>query len=42
VAITQADNAGSVRVLEKLGLRFEKNVEELEGESALELYGIDF
>jgi ribosomal-protein-alanine N-acetyltransferase len=42
VAITQADNTGSIKVLEKLGLRFEKNVEEPEGEPALELYGIDF
>jgi ribosomal-protein-alanine N-acetyltransferase len=42
VAITQADNPGSIRVLEKLGLRFEENLEEPEGAAALALYGIDF
>ena len=40
VAITQADNLGSIRVLEKLGLRFEENIEEPEGEAALALYGV--
>jgi RimJ/RimL family protein N-acetyltransferase len=42
VAITQADNAGSIRVLEKLGLRFEKNLEEPEDEPALALYSVGF
>ena len=40
VATTQADNAGSIRVLEKLGLRFEKITEEPEDAPALELYAV--
>jgi len=42
VAITQADNAGSIRVLQKLGLRFERNAGAPEDEPTLELYAINF
>ena len=42
VAITQGDNAGSIRVLEKLGLHFEKNIEEPEDAPALALYAWNF
>jgi RimJ/RimL family protein N-acetyltransferase len=38
VAVTRADNDGSIRVLRKLGMRFEKTVRLTEGGPALELY----
>ncbi len=38
VGITQADNAGSIRTLEKLGLRFERRVRLPGEETLLQLY----
>jgi RimJ/RimL family protein N-acetyltransferase len=39
VAITAPDNTGSIRVLEKLGLRFERIIRLSESESELKLFG---
>ena len=39
VAITQADNVASIRVLEKLGLRFERTVRFGETSPEVQLYG---
>ena len=39
VAITSPDNIGSIRVLEKLGLRFERMIRLSENESELKLFG---
>jgi len=38
VAVTQADNAGSIRTLEKLGMRFERRVRLTEDDVELELF----
>lgn len=42
VGITVPDNIGSIKVLEKLGLRFEKMVKLSEDDIELKLYSIDF
>jgi RimJ/RimL family protein N-acetyltransferase len=42
VAVTSPDNHGSIRLLEKLGMRFEQMVRLSEGGPELELYGCDF
>lgn len=41
VAVTQPDNHGSIRTLEKLGLRFEKMVRLSDEEPALQLFTLD-
>ncbi len=41
LAITTPDNAGSIRVLEKIGLRFEKMISINEDEPELNLFGMD-
>ena len=40
VAVTQPDNVGSIKTLEKLGLTFERMVRFAEEEEAIRLYGI--
>lgn len=40
VAITQTDNVGSIKTLEKLGLTFERMVRFAEDEDEIRLYGI--
>ncbi len=42
VAVTNPDNHGSIRVLEKLGMRFERMVRLSEDGPELELHGCDF
>ena len=42
VGITDPDNKGSIKVLEKLGLKFEKMVKLSEDDIELKLYAIDF
>ena len=42
VGITNPDNDGSIRVLEKLGLKFEKMIKLSEDDIELKLYAIDF
>jgi RimJ/RimL family protein N-acetyltransferase len=42
VAITDPANAGSIRVLEKIGLRFEKMIRLSDDDIELKLFGIDF
>lgn len=42
VAITQADNAGSIRVLEKLGLQFERRIEWPDATEGVLLYSREF
>jgi RimJ/RimL family protein N-acetyltransferase len=42
VAITDPANAGSIRVLEKIGLRFEKMVRLSEDDIELKLFAVDF
>lgn len=42
VAITQPDNRGSIRLLEKLGMHYERMVRLSENEPKLELYGREF
>ena len=42
VAVTDPANKGSIRVLEKIGLRFERLIAFHEGEPESRLYGIDF
>lgn len=42
VAVTQADNAGSIRVLEKLGLRFERLIEWPGDAASIQLFARDF
>jgi RimJ/RimL family protein N-acetyltransferase len=39
VAITAPDNRGSIAVLEKIGLKFERMIQLAEGSAALNLYG---
>jgi len=39
VAITAPDNRGSIAVLEKIGLRFERLIRLAEGSAELNLYG---
>jgi len=39
VAITAPDNSGSIAVLEKIGLRFERMIQLAEGSEELNLYG---
>jgi RimJ/RimL family protein N-acetyltransferase len=39
VAITAPDNRGSIAVLEKIGLKFERTIQLAEGSAALNLYG---
>lgn len=41
VAITQPDNPGSIRILEKLGLRFERMVRMSDESAEIQLYGRD-
>ncbi|HMB21196.1 MAG TPA: GNAT family N-acetyltransferase, partial [Anaerolineales bacterium] len=42
VAITDPDNEGSIRVLEKIGLRFEKMVRLSQDDIELKLFAVDF
>jgi RimJ/RimL family protein N-acetyltransferase len=42
VAVTDPANKGSIRVLEKIGFRFERMIAFHEGEPESRLYGIDF
>jgi RimJ/RimL family protein N-acetyltransferase len=42
VAVTSPDNAGSIRVLEKLGLRYEKMIRLTPDAAEIKLFGIDF
>lgn len=42
VAITNIDNVSSIRLLEKLGLKFEKNIKFEKEEKELKLFSIDF
>ena len=42
VAITDPANEGSIRVLEKIGLRFEKMVRLSEDDIELKLFAVDF
>jgi RimJ/RimL family protein N-acetyltransferase len=42
VAVTDPTNKGSIRVLEKIGFRFERMIAFHEGEPESRLYGIDF
>ena len=42
VAITERVNKGSIRVLEKIGLRFERMIVFHEGEAESRLFGLDF
>jgi RimJ/RimL family protein N-acetyltransferase len=42
VAITDPANEGSIRVLEKIGLRFEKMVRLSEADIELKLFAVDF
>ena len=42
VGITTPDNHGSIRVLEKMGLRFEKMVKLSEDDMQLKLFALDF
>jgi len=42
IAITNPDNQGSIRVLEKIGLEFEKMIKLSEDDIELKLYAIDF
>ncbi|MGD0783008.1 MAG: GNAT family N-acetyltransferase [Candidatus Aminicenantales bacterium] len=42
VAITDRVNKGSIRVLEKTGLRFERMIAFHEGEPESRLFGLDF
>lgn len=42
VAITDPDNEGSIRVLEKIGLRFEKMVKLSQDDIELKLFAVDF
>jgi RimJ/RimL family protein N-acetyltransferase len=42
VAITSPDNYGSIKVLEKIGLKFERMIRMSEGESELKLFAHDF
>ncbi len=42
VAVTTPDNHGSIRVLEKLGMKFERTARLVEGGPELELYARDF
>jgi [ribosomal protein S5]-alanine N-acetyltransferase len=41
VAITIPDNKGSIRVLEKIGLKFEKMIKQPHDENELMLFGVD-
>lgn len=41
VAITNPDNAGSIRVLEKLGMRFERTIRLEAGQPKLRLYALE-
>jgi len=42
VAITNSNNLSSIKLLEKLGMSFEKNIEKLAENIDLRLYGINF
>lgn len=42
VAVTQSDNTGSIRVLEKLGLRYEKMVQLSPTAPAIQLFAVNF
>jgi RimJ/RimL family protein N-acetyltransferase len=42
VAITDPANQGSIRVLEKIGLRFERMIRLSEDDIELKLFGVDF
>ena len=42
VAVTDRVNKGSIRVLEKTGLRFERMIQFHEGEAESRLFGLDF
>jgi RimJ/RimL family protein N-acetyltransferase len=42
LAITLPENAGSIRVLEKIGLRFERMIKMAEDEPELKLFALEF